>query len=95
MQDFANYREHKASEASIGYSASWSPDISSLVIGAFLGVAACLVGLKVLEARTEQAVFIEAPIIIEEVVEKPFALFQKEGTTACIHHVLIFPLELH
>jgi len=71
MQDFANYREHKASEASIGYSASWSPDISSLVIGAFLGVAACLVGLKVLEARTEQAVFIEAPIIIEEVVEKP------------------------
>ena len=71
MQDFANYREHKASEASLGYSASWSPDIPSLIFGVLLGVAACLVGLKVLEARTEQAVFIEAPIIIEEVVEKP------------------------
>ena len=28
-------------------------------------------GLKVVEARMEQAVIIEAPIIIEEVVEKP------------------------
>ena len=71
MQDFANYREHTDSKASRANSAGWSPDISSLVIGAFLGVAACLVGLKVVEARMEQAVINEAPIIIEEVVEKP------------------------
>ena len=71
MQDFANYREHEASEPSIGYSASWSLDIPSLVIGAFLGVAACLVGLKVSQTKADQAVFIEAPIILEEAVEKP------------------------
>ena len=71
MQDFANCREHKASEASIGYSASWSPDISSLVIGAFLGVAACLVGLKIVQTKENQAAFVETPIILEEVVEKP------------------------
>jgi hypothetical protein len=71
MQDFANYREHMDSGASRDYSAAWSPDIPSLIFGVLLGAAACLVGLKVLEARTKQAVFIEAPIIIEEVVEKP------------------------
>ena len=71
MQDFANYREHKASEASIGYSASWSPDIPSLVFGVLLGVAACLMGLKVAQAKADQTVFIEAPIMVEEVVEKP------------------------
>lgn len=42
-----------------------------IIFGVVLGVAACLVGLKVVEARMEQAVIIEAPIIIEEVVEKP------------------------
>jgi hypothetical protein len=72
MQDFANYREHTASEASIGYSASWSPDIPSLFIGILLGVAACLAGLKVAQTKADQAVFIEAPIILEEVAEKPF-----------------------
>ncbi|MFT7527437.1 MAG: hypothetical protein ACI9LY_002592 [Arenicella sp.] len=71
MQDFANYREHTDSEASIGYSASWSPDIPSLIFGVILGVAACLVGLKAVQAKAEQAVFIEAPIILEEAVEKP------------------------
>ena len=71
MQDFANYREHKASEASIGYSASWSPDIPSLVIGILLGVAACLAGLKVAQTKADQTVFVEAPIMVEEVVEKP------------------------
>ena len=71
MQDFANYTEHKASEASIGYSASWPPDIPSLFIGILLGVAACLVGLLVVQAKGDQAVFIEAPIMVEEVVEKP------------------------
>ena len=65
MQDFANYREHTDSEASIGYSASWSPDIPSLIFGVILGVAACLVGLKAVQAKAEQALFIEAPIILE------------------------------
>ena len=71
MQDFANYREHTDSEASIGYSASWSPDIPSLFIGILLGVAACLVGLKVAQTKADQAVFIEATTVVEEVVEKP------------------------
>ena len=71
MQDCANYIEHTASEASIGYSASWSPDIPSLIFGALLGVAACLVGLKVVQNKADQAVFVETPIMVEEVVEKP------------------------
>ena len=71
MQDFANYREHTDSEASRVYSASWSPDIPSLIIGTLLGVAACLAGLKVTQTEADQALFIEAPIILEEVVEKP------------------------
>ena len=71
MQDFANYREHRDSGASRAYRASWSPDIPSLVIGSLLGVAACLVGLKVSQTKADQAVFIEAPIMVEEVVEKP------------------------
>ena len=60
------------SEASRAYSASWSPDIPSLIFGVLLGVAACLVWLKVAQAKANQAVFIEAPIMAEEVVEKPF-----------------------
>jgi hypothetical protein len=71
MQDFANYREHKDSEASRDYSAAWSPDIPSLVIGILLGVSACLVGVLVVQAEGDQAVFIKAPIKVEEVVEKP------------------------
>ena len=71
MQDFVNYREHTDSEASIGYSASWSPHIPSLFIGTLLGVAACLVGLKVAQTKADQAVFIEAPIILDVVAEKP------------------------
>ena len=72
MQDFASYREHTDSEASRDYSAAWSPDIPSLIFGVLLGVAACLVGLKVAQAKADRAVFIEAPIILEEVAEKPF-----------------------
>ena len=71
MQDFANYREHTDSKASRANSAGWSPDIPSLVIGILLGVAACLAGLKVAQTKADQAVFIEAPVILEEVVEKP------------------------
>ena len=72
MQDFANYRDHTDSEASRAYSAGWSPDIPSLVIGILLGVAACLAGLRVAQTKADQAVFIETPIILEEVAEKPF-----------------------
>ncbi len=71
MQDFANYRTSTDSLASGAYSASCSPDIPSLIFGILLGVTACLVGLKVAQTKTDQAVFIEAPIIVEEVVEKP------------------------
>ena len=74
MQDFVNYREHTDSGASIGYSASWSPHIPSLFIGTLLGVAACLVGLKVAQTKADQAVFIEATTVVEEVVEKPLEL---------------------
>ena len=71
MQDFVNYREHTDSGASRDYSAAWSPDIPSLVFGVLLGVAACLAGLKVAQTKADQTVFIEAPIMVEEVVEKP------------------------
>ena len=79
MQDFANYREHTDSEASRAFNAAWSPDIPSLVIGILLGVAACLVGLKVAQTKADQAVFIEAPIILDEVAEKPLE-FDLYGT---------------
>ena len=71
MQDFANYRTSIDLEASRAHSTTWSPDIPSLVIGAFLGVAVCLVGLKVVQTKADQIVFTEAPIMVEEVVEKP------------------------
>ena len=71
MKDFANYRESIDLEASRAYTAPWSPHIPSLVIGILLGVAACLAGLKVTQTKADQAVFIEAPIIVEEVAEKP------------------------
>ena len=71
MQDFANNREHKGSGAPRAYSARWSPDIPSIVFGALLGVAACMVGLKAVQTKTEQAVFNEPPIILEEIAEKP------------------------
>ena len=79
MLDFVNYREHTDSAASIGYSASWSQYIPSLFIGTLLGVAACLVGLKVAQTKADQAVFIEAPIILDVVAEKPLE-FDLYGT---------------
>ena len=71
MQDFANYRESTDSEASRALSISWSPDIPSLIFGVLLGVAACLAGLKVTQTEADQTVFIEPPIILEEIAEKP------------------------
>ena len=68
MQDFANYREHTDSEAP---RAAWTPDTPSLVICILLDVAACLAGLKVAQTKADQTVFVEAPIMVEEVVEKP------------------------
>ena len=74
MQDFANYRPSTDLGPSRAFAADWSPDIHSLIFGVLLGVAACLVGLKVLQAKADQAVLIEAPIIIEEVAKKPVKL---------------------
>ena len=71
MQDFANHRESTNSLASGAFSAPWSPDILSFVIGIILGVAVCLVGLKVSQTKADQAVLIEAPLMVEQVVEKP------------------------
>ncbi len=71
MQDFANYRESMNSGASGDFSAAWSPDMPSIIVGVLLGVAVCLVGLKVSQTKAGQAVFIETPIMVEEVVEKP------------------------
>ena len=71
MQDFANYRESPDPVASGANSAIWSPDIPSLIFGILLGVIVCLVGLKVAETKGDQAVFIETPIIVESVAEKP------------------------
>jgi hypothetical protein len=71
MQDFANYRTNIDLEASRAHSTAWSPDIPSLIFGVLLGVASCLVGLKAVQTKADQTVFIEAPIMVEEVVEKP------------------------
>jgi len=71
MQDFANYRTSIDLEDSRAHSTTWSPDIPSLIFGVLLGVAACLVGLKLVQTKADQAVFIEAPVILEEAVEKP------------------------
>lgn len=71
MQDFVNYRERKDSGVSRDYSAAWSPDIPSFIFGVLLGVAACLVGLKAVQTKADQTLFIEAPIMVGEVVEKP------------------------
>jgi hypothetical protein len=71
MQDFAKFRADRDLGASRAHSAAWSPDILSLVIGILLGIAACLVGLKVSQAKVDQTVFIKAAMIVEEVVEKP------------------------
>ena len=71
MQDFANYRTINDLEASRAYSAAWSPDIPSLILGVLLGVAACLVGLKAVQSKADQTVLVEAPMMVEEVVEKP------------------------
>ena len=71
MQDFANYRTNIDLEASRAHSTAWSPDIPSLIFGVILGVAACLAGLKAIQTKADQAVFIEAPIILDEVAEKP------------------------
>ncbi len=64
MQDFANYRPSTDLEPLL-------PIGRQIFFGVLLGVAACLLGLKVLETKADQAVLIEAPIIIEEVFEKP------------------------
>ena len=57
-----------ASEAN---STDWTPDFPSLVFGVLIGFFVAFIGLKVAEHKADQAVFMKASIIVEEVVEKP------------------------
>ena len=72
MQDFANYREHTTSVASGAYSTAWTPDFPSIIFGVLIGVFVAFIGLKAAEYRADQAVFVEVPAAVEEVVKKPF-----------------------
>lgn len=71
MQDFANYRASQDLEASRAYSTTCSPDIPSLIFRILPGISASLIGLKIAQIKASQAAFIEAPMIVEEVVEMP------------------------
>ena len=72
MQDFASYRNTPDSAPSEAYSSAWTPDVPSIIFGVLIGVFAAFIGLKAAEYRADQAVFVEAPAAVEEVVKKPF-----------------------
>ena len=73
MQDFANYRTDFHTESpEVDNSLDWSLDFTSMTIGIILGVSVCLIGLKIVQVRADQAVLIEAPAVLEEVEEKSF-----------------------
>ena len=72
MQDFASYRNTPDSEASGAYSTAWTPDVPSIIFGVLIGVFVAFIGLKGAEYRADQAVIVEAPAVVEEVVKKPF-----------------------
>ena len=72
MQDFASYRNTPDSVASGAYSTAWTPDVPSIIFGVLIGVFVAFIGLKAAEYRAEQAVFVEVPAAVEEVVKKPF-----------------------
>ena len=65
MQDFASYRNTLNSGPSEAYSAGWSPDIPSVMLGALIGFFVAFIGLQVAEYRADQAVLVEAPGVIE------------------------------
>ena len=72
MQDFASYRNTPDSEASGAYSTAWTPDVPSIIFGVLIGVFVAFIGLKAAEHRAGQAVLVEVPVAVEEVVKKPF-----------------------
>ena len=72
MQDFASYRNTPNSVASEAYSTDWAPDIPSLVLGVLIGFFVAIIGFNLAEYRAGQAVLVEVPAVIEEVVKKPF-----------------------
>ena len=72
MQDFASYRNTPDSVASGAYSTAWTPDVPSVIFGVLIGVFVAFIGLKAAEYRADQAVFVEVPVAVEEVVKKPF-----------------------
>ena len=72
MQDFASYRNTPDSVASEANSTAWTPDVPSIIFGVLIGVFVAFIGLKAAEYRADQAVIVEAPAVVEEVVKKPF-----------------------
>ena len=72
MHDFASYRNTPDSVASEAYSTDWTPDIPSLVLGVLIGFFVAIIGFNLVEYRAGQAVLVEVPAVIEEVVKKPF-----------------------
>ena len=72
MQDFASYRNPTYLEDSKPDAPEWTPDIPSVMLGILVGVFVAIIGFKVVEYRAEQAAFVEAPAVEEEVEEKSF-----------------------
>jgi ABC-type xylose transport system permease subunit len=72
MQDFASYRNTPNPVAFEAYSTAWTPDVPSIIFGVLIGVFVAFIGLKAAEYRADQAVIVEAPAVVEEVVKKPF-----------------------
>jgi hypothetical protein len=72
MQDFASYRNTPKTVASAAYSTDWTPDIPSLILGVLIGFFVAIIGFNLVEYRAGQAVLVEVPAVIEEVVKKPF-----------------------
>ena len=72
MHDFVNYRNSTDLEASKPEVSEWTPDIPSVMLGVMAGIFVAIIGFKVAEYRAEQAAFVEAPAVEEEVEEKSF-----------------------
>ena len=72
MQDFASYRNTPNPVAPGAYSTAWTPDVPSVIFGVLIGVFVAFIGLKAAEYRAGQAVLVEVPVVVEEVVKKPF-----------------------
>ena len=72
MHDFASYRNTTYLEDSKPEVSEWTPDIPSVMLGVIAGVFLAIIGSKVAEYRAEQATFVEAPAVEEEVEDKSF-----------------------